>query len=403
MGRILHFDCFAGAAGDMVLGALIDAGLPLEALEAQLTGLMMPGWRMEARQVRRAGLSATKFSLLPPPQAAASGIAAGRPDAHRTVAEVMALVEKSALSDTAKNRVRDLFRRLAEIEARVHQIPVEQVHLHEVGALDSIIDIAGVVAGLEWFGVDRITSSPLNVGGGTVQTAHGVLPVPAPATAELLRGVPVYSSGPDGERVTPTGALLVAGHAAAFGALPAMRVAQTGYGAGDRDTPGLPNVVRVLIGEPWAGANAERVLVLECEVDDMNPQLFGSLMDRLFAAGAVEVFFTSVQMKKNRPGTLITVLAPPELRETLADVLFRETTTIGLRYREMDRLCLDRETRVVDTPLGPIRFKVACRDGVVMNAGPEFDECVRVAAACGVPVKEVFLVAQRAFGLHRQV
>ena len=271
------------------------------------------------------------------------------------------------------------------------------MHLHEVGALDSIVDIVGAVYGFDWFGIDDIVSSPLNVGGGTVHCAHGEFPVPAPATARLLAGVPVYGKGTT-ELVTPTGALLVTGYARAFGPLPTMRIDAIGYGAGDRDPRGTPNVLRILRGDRAAGgANTdERVVKIECEIDDMNPQLFGPLMDALLAAGALDVFYTPVQMKKGRPGTLITIVAPTDRRPALTDLLFKESTTIGVRYEEMSRTCLDRAVETVTTPYGDVRFKIARRDGRELNASPEFEDCVRLAAEHGVSIKAVQAAAVKA-------
>jgi uncharacterized protein (TIGR00299 family) protein len=266
-----------------------------------------------------------------------------------------------------------------------------------VGELDSIIDIVGSVFGLDWFGASRFVASPLNVGGGMVRSAHGVFPVPAPATLKLLDGAPVYSSGVRMETVTPTGALLVAGYATSFGPLPSMRVERTGYGAGNRDLPGTPNVLRVIVGEEDVEGAAERVVVVECEIDDMNPQIFGVLMDRLYSAGALEVFHNAVQMKKNRPGTLLTVVARPEKREELSALVFRESTTIGLRYQEMARACLAREMVAVETQFGTVRFKVARLGSEVVNASPEFDDCARLAAERNVPVKQVQAEATRAY------
>jgi uncharacterized protein (TIGR00299 family) protein len=277
-----------------------------------------------------------------------------------------------------------------------------------VGALDSIIDIVGAVHALEYLDADRIVASPLNVGSGSVRTAHGVYPVPAPATLQLLAGAPVYAGPQKAEMVTPTGALLVGGYAAAFGPLPRMTVRAVGYGAGSRDFPDAPNVLRVVLGDtasvdtaigepPNPDAAPDRVSVIEAEIDDMTPQLFGVVMDALLAAGALDVFYTSVQMKKNRPGTLLTVIAPPERRVSLTGLIFRETTTIGVRYRESEREVLDRETVVVATAVGPIRVKVARQRGEVLNVSPEFDDCVRAAKAAGRPVKEVQALAVRAF------
>jgi hypothetical protein len=404
MSKILYFDCFAGASGDMVLGALLDAGLPLAELEAALGSLMIPGYRLSADHVLRSGLSATKFRLIEPEghgDPHDHGHAHPHHD-HRSLADIVALIERSSLGADSRARAIALFRRLAEVEAGIHQMPVERVHLHEVGELDSIIDIVGAVFGLQWFGADRIVSSPLNVGGGTVHSAHGVFPVPAPATLRLLEGVPVYSSGVQMETVTPTGALLVTGHASEFGPMPAMRVERVGYGAGDRDLPGTPNVLRVIVGHDDATAHAQRVVVVECEIDDMNPQIYGVLMEKLHAAGALEVFYTAVQMKKNRPGTLLTVVAPPDMRDVLTGIVFRETTTIGLRYQELLRACLDREIVVVETPVGPVRFKIARRGGEVLNASPEFEDCARAAAERSLPVKQVLGLAAQAYWQSRR-
>ena len=394
--KLLYFDCFSGASGDMILGALLDAGLPCAELRAALGSLLPVGAEIVAERVVKAGIAATKFRLREEPHGHHHH-EHQHDHSHRTMGEIHALIDKSALTATAKRKASSLFDRLAEAEAGVHQIPVERVHLHEVGALDSIVDIAGTVFGLEWFGVDQIVSSPLNVGGGTVSCAHGLLPVPAPATMRLLEGVPVYSSGLDVELVTPTGALLIAGHAASFGPVPAMTVQRTGYGAGDRDLPGQPNVVRVLIGESSAKLAAERIVVLECEIDDMNPQLFGLVMDRLHEAGALDVFFTAVQMKKNRPGTLVTVLAPLERREALSAIIFRETTTIGLRWHDADRERLTREIVAVDTPHGTARVKVARRAGAVINVSPEFDDCSRLASSARISVKDAQALVMKAY------
>jgi pyridinium-3,5-bisthiocarboxylic acid mononucleotide nickel chelatase len=455
MAKIVYFDCFAGASGDMVLGALLDAGLPLADLQAALGSLMPPGASISAEKVLRAGVSATKFRLHeaghdhdhdhvhapghdhghshehghehghahdhphvhehghahdhphvhaphpagePPvaPQAAVQ-----QPHAHaehRSVAEIRTLIDRAALSSQVRARATQLFQRLAEAEAAIHQMPVERVHLHEVGALDSVVDVLGAVFGLEWLGADRIVSSPLNVGGGMVKSAHGVFPVPAPATLRILGDAPVYSSGVQMETLTPTGALLVTGYAGEFGPVPAMRIDRVGYGAGDRDLKGTPNVLRLLIGDDGLGATrGHQVVVLECEIDDMNPQIYGVLLDRLYEEGALEVYYTPVQMKKNRPGTLLTVVAPPHKREPLTQLVFRETTTIGLRYQELMRACLDRELIVVETGIGPVRVKVARLRGEVTNASPEFDDCAKLAAERSLPVKHVHALALKAY------
>ena len=291
-----------------------------------------------------------------------------------------------------------MFRRLAEAEAAIHQMPVEQVHLHEVGALDSILDIVGTVFALDWVGADRIVCSPLNVGGGMVQSAHGLFPVPAPATMKLLGAAPVYAGAVQKELVTPTGALIATTYAASFGPIPAMSVEQVGYGAGDRDNPGTPNVLRVLIGQASEERPGDRVTVVECEIDDMNPQLFGVAMERLYAAGALEVFYTPVQMKKNRPGTLLTVVVAPDTLAAISDIIFRETTTIGVRHHEVERECLARDIVSVSTPLGSVRFKVSSRNGRAITATPEFEDCARLAAANNLAVRDVQAIAVAAYG-----
>jgi uncharacterized protein (TIGR00299 family) protein len=415
---VLYFDCFSGISGDMALGALLDAGLPLDELKHALGSLALGGVHIHADRVLRAGVSATKFKVHEHDHdgghdhhhhhhaeqgAGHEAAAVDHHHAHRSLPEIFKLIDKAALSPAGRDRAKAMFQRLAEAEAAIHQMPVEQVHLHEVGALDSIIDIVGIVFAMEWAGADRIVCSPLNVGGGMVQSAHGLFPVPAPATVKLLGDAPIYSGAVQKELVTPTGALIATTYAASFGPIPSMSVDRVGYGAGDRDDPTTPNVLRVLIGRP-AGAAGEtiqpqsgRVTVVECEIDDMNPQIFGVVMDRLYAAGALEVFYVPVQMKKNRPGTLLTVIVPPDRRAPIADVIFKETTTIGLRYYDVDRECLQREIVTVDTPLGAVRFKISSRDGRVMNAVPEFDDCARLAASNNLAVKEVQAIAVKAY------
>ncbi|HEY2904304.1 MAG TPA: nickel pincer cofactor biosynthesis protein LarC [Vicinamibacterales bacterium] len=435
MPRVLYFDCFSGISGDMALGALLDAGLPLGDLKRALGSLALPGVHIHADRVLRTGVAATKFTVHAHEEehGHAHGDSStqdhGHTDdhehshdhdhrrgagahhshdhdggtasahTHRSLPEIFELVDSAALSATGRDRAKRMFQRLAEAEASIHQMPVEQVHLHEVGAIDSIIDIVGVVFAMEWAHADRIVCSPLNVGGGMVKSAHGVFPVPAPATVKLLGDAPIYAGAVQKELVTPTGALIATTYAEAFGPVPAMAIERVGYGAGDRDDPNTPNVLRVLIGrDADVGPRAERVVVIECEIDDMNPQIFGVAMERLYAAGALEVFYVAVQMKKNRPGTLLTVVCRPADRAAIAEIIFRETTTIGLRYSETNRECLDREHLAVETPLGAIRVKIASRDGRVLNAAPEFEDCAKAAAAHNLSVKEVQAIVMHAYG-----
>ena len=401
----MYFDCFSGASGDMVLGALLDLGLPLDGLRAALGSLTVDVGEVAADRVMRAGIAATKFRAAAAEDEHPGG--QGSHDhhhgyhqprhPHHSLTEIQAFIERSALSPSGKARAIGMFQRLAEAEAEVHAVPVERVHLHEVGALDSIVDIVGAVYGMEWLGADEIMASPLNVGSGTVDCAHGTFPVPAPATALLLRGIPIQAGPVAMEMVTPTGALLVTEYASAFGPLPPMRVDAIGYGAGQRDFTTFPNVLRILQGESVSVGTREPIVLLECEIDDMNPQLFGPLMDRLFEAGALDVFYAAVQMKKNRPGVLVTVLAPPAKRELMASLLFPETPTIGVRFQEVLRERLEREIQRVDTPVGTIRFKIARRDGRILNAAPEFEDCAAAAAARKMSVKDVQSIAMKAW------
>ena len=432
MSRILYFDCFSGASGDMIAGALVDAGVPFDVLSRAVDSLGLDGVGVATERVDRSGIGAAKFRVTVGRGAADAGAAAGHSHDHghshahdhgedhehghthdhahahgdpahddvhhhRGLAEIVQIVDRSSLSPAGKVRAARLFRRLAEVEAGIHQVPVETVHLHEVGAVDSIVDVVAAVCALEWLAPDRVVASPLNVGSGTVRCEHGELPVPAPATAELLVGVPTYSQGPPVELVTPTGALIVTEYADAYGPAPPMRVERIGYGAGDRNPAGRPNVLRALVGESTESGAFERVVVLECQIDDMNPQLYGALMDRLAGAGALDVFYAPIQMKKNRPGTLVTVVAPPGRREALSDILFRESTTIGLRVTETERERLEREAIVVETPIGSVRIKVARRDGAIRNAAPEFEDCARLAAEQRLSIKDVQAMAVKAW------
>jgi pyridinium-3,5-bisthiocarboxylic acid mononucleotide nickel chelatase len=435
VARVLYFDCFSGISGDMALGALVDAGLPLADLKQALGSLALGDAHVHADRVLRAGVSATKFRVHEHVGGSGQHVhdhaehvggstehvaeshqhGAGSHEhvagdhrhdhPHRSLPEIFHLIDHSSLAPAGRDRAKAMFQRLGEAEAAIHGMPVEKVHLHEVGALDSIIDIVGIVYAMEWAAADRVVCSPLNVGGGMVQSAHGLFPVPAPATVKLLGDAPVYSGRVQKELVTPTGALIATTYAKAFGPIPAMSVEKVGYGAGDRDDPVTPNVLRVLIGreadvaQPFRAATStgDRVSVIECEIDDMNPQIFGVVMERLYAAGALEVFYTPVQMKKNRPGTLLTVVAAPDKRTQMTDVIFRETTTIGLRHYDVDRECLEREIVTVATPIGAVRFKVSRRNGRVLNAVPEFDDCARLAGEKNLSVKEVQTIAIKAY------
>ncbi len=421
MSRILYLDCFSGASGDMIVGALIDAGVSFPEVEAIVKSLDLDGVRVSCERVDRNGIGAAKFRVIDSvdvesnPAERDVGHDHGHnhdhghkhdhghshdhehSHHHRGLSEIIEIVKRSELSSESQLRAVSLFRRLAGIEAEIHQMPIEEVHLHEVGAVDSIVDIVGAVFAFEMLDVSQVIVSPMNVGSGTVRCAHGELPVPAPATAKLLVDTPIYSNGPAVELVTPTGALLVTEYANGYGVVPPMRITEIGYGAGDRDFEGRPNVVRAFVGETTGVPQADRVVVLECQIDDMNPQIYGVLMERLIEAGALDVFYAPIQMKKNRPATLVTVIAHPKDREVLTTVLFIESTTIGVRVSEMDRSTLDREIVSIDSPFGRVRVKVARQNGTVLNVAPEFDDCARVAQEHGRSVKDIQAVVMKSW------
>ena len=391
--KIAYFDCFSGISGDMTLGALVDAGCSLAQMETHLRRLPVAGWKISSEKVSRRGIAATQVK-----------VESSEPQRHRSLSDILQLIEQAGLPLTIVERASNIFRRLGEAEARVHGVPIEKVHFHEVGAVDAIVDIVGAAAGFVQLGLEEFASSALNVGGGSVKTQHGILPVPAPATAELLRGAPTYSNGIERELVTPTGAAIVTTMASQFGPQPAMIVAAIGHGAGSADLIEQPNVLRLFVGETAAlrtdGPPDEDMIVLETNIDDMNPQVYGYFAERAMEAGALDVFSTAVQMKKNRPGQLVTVLCEPAKRELLSGLLFRETTTLGIRQSSVKRRTLQRESITVETPLGAIRMKVARLDGQVLNIAPEYDDCKRVAEERGVPLKQV--LAEAAFQFQKR-
>jgi pyridinium-3,5-bisthiocarboxylic acid mononucleotide nickel chelatase len=391
--RIAYFDCFSGISGDMVLGALVDAGCPFGEIEAGLKRLRLERWSISAGKTKRGAMAATKVA-----------VHSTEDHHHRGFSKIAERIAGAGLPARVAQRATEIFRRLGEAEAKVHDVPLEKVHFHEVGAVDSIVDIVGAAIGFELMSIERFACSALNVGGGTVKTAHGVLPVPAPATVDLLRGKPTYSSGIARELVTPTGAAIVATLCEEFGAQPAMRAAQVGYGAGSAELAEQPNVLRITIGEAAEeelGAWNERVAVIEANIDDMNPQIYGYFAERAMQAGALDVYAAPVQMKKNRPGMLITLLAAPADAKRLTDLIFAETTTIGVRCYEANRRVLVRESVALETQFGAVKMKIARSNGHILNAAPEFEDCQRIAAERGVPLKQVMAEAVSAWERHR--
>lgn len=398
--KTLYFDCFAGASGDMLLGVLLDLGLPLDALEAQLSSLNLPGYSLSSKKVIKQGVSATKFDVHVHDHEAHELHGEGAPHAHgRSLARIEALIRESGLSGTVKERSLRAFRRLGEVEAGIHGVPVEEIHFHEVGAVDSIVDITGFFIGLDLLGVERVLSSPLPVGRGFVECAHGRMPVPAPATAKLLEGAPVFDNGLEGEVLTPTGALLLTESAEAFGPVPGMTITRVGYGAGGMDQP-VPNAVRGLLGEtparPSPDAPPAALTIIEANLDDMAPELLPYVIEKALAAGAVDAFSIPVTGKKGRPGHLLTVLSPNGKREQLTRLLFRETTTLGVRYRPAERVVAERDWFDVELEWGKVRIKRGRFEGEIMNLAPEYEDCRKLAEASGVPLKVVFEAAAAA-------
>lgn len=381
--RIAYFDCFSGASGDMILGALVDAGLSLEQLQGELARLNLSGYALTARPVVKRGLGGTQVAIT------LNDEPHGRP--HRRLSDIKDLIAASSLPEAVKQPSLEIFTRLAAAEARVHRIGLEEVHFHEVGGVDAILDVVGAVIGLQALGIEKFYCSPLHLGSGTVTCAHGVLPVPAPAVLELVQGKPVYATGVQGELLTPTGAAILTTLAAGFGPLPPMTVTATGCGAGSLDPP-VPNLLRLCIGEAPAelpGFQTEQVAVLETNIDDMNPQLYDYLIQKMLSLGALDVFLAPLQMKKNRPGTLLSVICAPAEVEKFAAFLLEETTTIGLRWRLDHRLKAARTIREAATRYGTVRFKVAQLGDRIVQVSPEYEDCKRLALAQGVALREV--------------
>lgn len=391
---IAYFDCFAGASGDMILGALIDAGLSPTVLQKELAKLPLDHYDVTTKTVEKRGIKGTKVTVATTPS--------HHPHPHRNLFDIQDIIKRSGLAPQVKERSIQVFSRLANAEAKVHGVSIEHVHFHEVGAVDAIIDVVGAVAGLEALDIQRISCSPLHVGGGIVQCDHGALPVPAPATTELIKGKPVYSTGLQAELLTPTGAAILTTLASSFGPMPAMKLTAIGYGAGTRDLP-IPNLLRVLIGEtqePESILEADRVAVIQTNIDDMNPQIYDYVIEGLFQRGALDVYLTPVHMKKNRPGALVTVICQPEHVHAMSELLMRETTTIGTRWRLENRLKASRSIAMINTQFGEVRIKIIRTGSQPPQVSPEYDDCRAIASRTGIPLKEVLEEVRKA-GMSR--
>jgi uncharacterized protein (TIGR00299 family) protein len=381
---IAYFDCFSGISGDMVLGALVDLGLELEDLAGAVASLDLEDFRMESREVMSYGLRATKVDIVVPDSVLV-----------RTFNNIRDLIENSELPDEVKARSLEIFMRIARAESIIHDKPIDQVHFHEVGAVDSIIDIVGAAYGIHKLGISEVFSSPLPLGHGMIKTQHGSLPVPAPAVLEILEGAPTYGRGIPTEIVTPTGAAVIKSLALSFGNAPPMRLCKAGYGAGTKDI-GVPNLLRIITGEPldFPAEAEELAYVISTNIDDMNPEFYDYVMERLFEAGAQDVWLTPIQMKKTRPGTVITVLCSPRDATAVKGILLEETSTFGLRTSSVMKKAVERELIEVETPWGPVAVKVGTESNHITNISPEFSDCAKIAGERGVPIKEVFTKAQ---------
>jgi len=385
--KVAYFDCFSGASGDMILGALIDAGLSPRLLREELKKLRLPSVHLKATRVLKGGLSAT--------QVVVEG--KGEKKSHRTLKEMLRIIDRSALEPGIKEKSKEIFQRIASVEGEMHRRPMEDIHFHEIGGLDSVVDIVGAVWGVRQLGIERIYVSRVNVGTGFVKCEHGTLPVPAPAALSLMKGKPIYSSGVEKELLTPTGAVLLSTLGSEFGILPPMKVDRIGYGAGRSDLP-HPNLLRVMIGTFDTAAGMERVMVVETNIDDMNPQFYDYVMERLLALDVMDVFLTPILMKKNRPATLLTVVCSVERLPSVTRFLLKETTTLGMRWRQEERARADREIVTLQTKHGTIRFKLARWEGKRVNLSPEYEDCKKLATQTGIPLKDIFEEAKKVAG-----
>ncbi len=376
--RTAYFDCFSGISGDMTLGALIDAGLSIKELKSFLSKLPIDNYDITAKKVKKNGISATKADV----------IVKGR-QKERRLSDIKRIINNSKLDRSIKNDAISVFERLARAEAKVHKTNVNNVHFHEVGAVDAIVDITGAVISLHLLSIEKICASSINTGTGFIKSAHGILPVPGPATAELLKGIPVYSTNTKMELTTPTGAAIISTLSKDFGPMPEMDIKSIGYGAGTFNSPDMPNLLRIFIGEMKNPAKDENTILLETNIDDMNPQLYEYVMDKLFASGALDVYLTPIIMKKGRPATMLSVLSNKDDAEALSNIIFRETTSIGLRAQEIGRIKVEREIKEIKTKYGKVRVKIAFDDKEILGINPEYEDCKRIAIKKNISLKNV--------------
>lgn len=381
--RVIYFDCFSGISGDMILGALVSVGVDIKEIQNSFKSLNLKGYKLNSRQVKRNGLVGTKVNVV-------LNQTSQKSQRARSFNDIKSLIEKSDLPQIVKFNSIAIFRRIGKVEAKVHGTTINKIHFHEVGAIDSIIDIVGGSLALNLLDADLIVSSPINTGEGIVKCDHGILPVPAPATLELLKGIPCYSSGVEKELTTPTGAAFIGYFAEKFGSLPNMNMLSTGYGAGTHEIKNIPNLLRVVLGKSEEGPRHQSIKVIETNIDDMNPEFYDYVIDQLFKVGAVDVFFTPINMKKNRPGILLSVITSTEHFDSVVQVLLEETSTLGVRHYDVGRVVLPRKQTVIMTPFGKVRVKIGGLDESTRTISPEYEDCRKIALKKEIPVKRVY-------------
>ena len=381
--RAAYFDCYSGISGDMILGAMVDLGVDIKEIRKALKKLDLKGYNLHSKKIQRNGLASTQITV------ETKKFKKQQSPPHRSYSDIRKLISQSKLTSTVKSNSIEIFKRIAKVEAQIHNTTIQKIHFHEIGGVDSIVDIVGGVWAIESLNLDTIISSPLNVGEGFVDCAHSRLPVPAPATLKLLKGIPVFSNGIKTELTTPTGAAMIGFYAEKFESIPTMTIKNEGYGAGSRVIPSIPNLLRVIVGNITI-AKTDNLVMIETNIDDMNPEIFETVMESLFSAGALDVYFSAIIMKKNRPATKISVLAECGSREKLSKILLTETSSFGVRFYSVDRLILDREIKKLKTPYGLIKIKLGKLDGKIVQASPEFEDCKKLSRAKKLPAKKIY-------------
>ena len=381
--RVIYFDCFSGISGDMILGSLVDLGVDIKLIRKELKKINLKGYKLTSHQVKRNGIMGTKVNVVIDPSIQKRNQA-------RSFTDIKKLIVKSSLSENVKTDSIEIFRRIGTVEAKIHGTSLDKIHFHEIGAIDSIVDIVGGAICMSLLNIDIVFSSALNTGEGLINCEHGTIPIPAPATLKLLEGIPCYSSGTKNELTTPTGAAFIGYYGSKFGSLPKMNIMKSGYGAGSHEIKEIPNLLRVVLGEVLIPSKIITMKVIETNIDDMNPEFYDHIMSQLLIAGAVDVFLTAVNMKKNRPGTLLTTLVSNDKFDCVVRIILEETSTFGIRHYDVVRTELKREHKLIKTPFGKVRVKVGSFAGSRLTVSPEYEDCKKLALKKGIPVKRVY-------------